>query len=73
MTEPLPDGGGVRMCIERALASAGVTPDRVSYVNAHATSTPAGDMAEYRAIRWAWLGWGGMGGEAAWWGGCLGG
>ncbi|GBF95373.1 hypothetical protein Rsub_07801 [Raphidocelis subcapitata] len=57
MTEPLPDGGGVRLCIERALASAGVTPDRVSYVNAHATSTPAGDLAEYRAIRWVPLLW----------------
>ncbi|KAI8472165.1 MAG: 3-ketoacyl-ACP-synthase [Monoraphidium minutum] len=51
MTEPLPDGGGVRLCIERALTSAGVAPERVTYVNAHATSTPAGDMAEYRAIR----------------------
>ncbi|KIY95883.1 3-oxoacyl-[acyl-carrier-protein (ACP)]synthase III [Monoraphidium neglectum] len=50
MTEPLPDGGGVRLCIERGLANAGIAPERVSYVNAHATSTPAGDMAEYRAI-----------------------
>jgi len=51
MTEPRPDGGGVRLCIERAVAAAGCTPDQVDYVNAHATSTPAGDMAEYRAIR----------------------
>jgi 3-oxoacyl-[acyl-carrier-protein] synthase II len=51
MTEPLPDGGGVRLCIERALAAAGVAPTDVAYVNAHATSTPAGDLAEYRAIR----------------------
>lgn len=44
---------GVQLCIQRALASAGVDPSRVTYVNAHATSTPAGDMAEYRAIRCA--------------------
>ena len=35
----------------RSLQNAGVTADEVNYVNAHATSTPAGDMAEYRAIR----------------------
>ena len=35
----------------RSLENAGVTADDVNYVNAHATSTPAGDMAEYRAIR----------------------
>ena len=99
MTEPQPQGNGVRMCIERwaiscsrpppprrhgltcailalclpcseslslqgakmmqaeqacarrSLEAAGVTADEVNYVNAHATSTPAGDMAEYRAIR----------------------
>jgi 3-oxoacyl-[acyl-carrier-protein] synthase II len=51
MTEPHPDGKGVKLCIERALAAAGLKPEDVNYVNAHATSTPAGDMAEYRAIR----------------------
>jgi len=50
MTEPLPDGSGVARCIELALAKAGVAADEVTYVNAHATSTQAGDMAEYRAI-----------------------
>ena len=41
------------MCVSahRSLENAGVTADDVNYVNAHATSTPAGDMAEYRAIR----------------------
>lgn len=35
----------------RALEKTGVEADAVTYVNAHATSTPAGDLAEYRAIR----------------------
>jgi len=51
MTEPQPEGKGVRLCIERALDQAGIPAADVNYVNAHATSTPAGDMAEYRAIR----------------------
>lgn len=51
ITEPRQDGTGVRLCIERALADAGVTKERVNYINAHATSTPAGDLAEFRAVR----------------------
>lgn len=51
ITEPRQDGTGVRLCIERALADAGVSKDRVNYINAHATSTPAGDLAEFRAVR----------------------
>ncbi|XP_026430221.1 3-oxoacyl-[acyl-carrier-protein] synthase II, chloroplastic-like isoform X2 [Papaver somniferum] len=50
MTEPHPDGTGVILCIERALASAGVSKEDVNYVNAHATSTPAGDLKEYQAL-----------------------
>lgn len=50
MTEPHPEGKGVRLCIENALAAAGIQPHEVNYVNAHATSTLAGDMAEYKAI-----------------------
>lgn len=50
MTEPEPNGKGVISCIEKSLAHARITPEEVSYVNAHGTSTPAGDMAEYRAI-----------------------
>ena len=41
---------GVILCLERALATSGVAREDVNYVNAHATSTLAGDMAEYRAI-----------------------
>lgn len=51
MTEPNPEGKGVILCLEKALAQAGLKPEDVSYVNAHATSTMAGDMAEYRALR----------------------
>ena len=50
MTEPRPDGSGVAACITAALAASGVSPDAVDYVNAHATSTPAGDVAEFKAI-----------------------
>ena len=37
--------------MQAALASAGLAPSDVDYVNAHATSTPAGDLAEAQAIR----------------------
>ena len=50
MTEPRPDGSGVALCIERALANAGVRPEQISYINAHATSTQLGDMSEVRAL-----------------------
>lgn len=51
MTEPRQDGSGVRLCIETALHEANVAKERVNYINAHATSTPAGDLAEFRAVR----------------------
>jgi 3-oxoacyl-[acyl-carrier-protein] synthase II len=51
MTEPHPEGLGVIECVKMALESAGVTPDEVDYINAHATSTPVGDMAEVRALQ----------------------
>lgn len=43
-------GTGVRLCIEKALAQSGVRPQDVNYVNAHATSTRAGDLQEYKAL-----------------------
>lgn len=51
MTSPREDGSSVASCMEMALANAGVSKDRVNYINAHATSTPAGDLCEIRAIR----------------------
>ncbi|KAL0878055.1 hypothetical protein Bca101_027761 [Brassica carinata] len=50
MTEPHPDGAGVVICIERALAHAGVSKEQINYVNAHASSTLAGDLKEYKAL-----------------------
>ncbi|XP_050216894.1 3-oxoacyl-[acyl-carrier-protein] synthase II, chloroplastic [Mercurialis annua] len=50
MTEPRPDGAGVILCIEKALAQAGVSKEDINYINAHATSTPAGDLKEYEAL-----------------------
>jgi len=48
---PAEDGDGPRRCMERALRDADVAPCDVDYVNAHATSTPAGDRVEAGAIR----------------------
>lgn len=51
MTTPREDGEGVRLCMESALEDAGVTKEDVNYINAHATSTQAGDLCEIEAIR----------------------
>ncbi|VAH43813.1 unnamed protein product [Triticum turgidum subsp. durum] len=50
MTEPHPEGTGITLCIEKALADSGVTREEINYVNAHATSTQSGDLKEYEAI-----------------------
>ena len=46
-----PDGAGLRMAIENALKYSDVTVESVDYVNAHATSTPIGDLSEARALK----------------------
>lgn len=51
VTAPNPEGTGAAECMRLALASAGVTPDQIGYINMHGTSTPAGDIAETKAIR----------------------
>jgi len=50
-TSPRPDGEVAAYCMRRALADAGIGPSDVGYVNAHGTSTKAGDAAEAAAIR----------------------
>lgn len=51
MTEPREDGEGVAMCLRMALEDAGVAPEEVNYINAHATSTLAGDLVEVKALK----------------------
>jgi len=50
IAQPDPDGTGATLAMRRALEVAGVAPDQVAHVNAHATSTPAGDVVEAQAI-----------------------
>jgi len=50
MVQPRPDGREAGRAASLALRDAGVPPDEISYVNAHASSTPIGDVAEGRAI-----------------------
>ena len=47
---PDPEGDGIALAMRRALDDAGLAPDAVDYVNAHATSTPTGDPIESKAI-----------------------
>ncbi|MEJ6655990.1 MAG: beta-ketoacyl-ACP synthase II [Pseudomonas sp.] len=50
MTAPPEDGRGAAMCMNNALRDAGVQLEQVGYINAHGTSTLAGDLAETRAV-----------------------
>ncbi len=51
MTAPSEDGSGAARCMENALRNAAINVDQVNYINAHGTSTPAGDIAETQAIK----------------------
>lgn len=53
MTQPAEGGDGAKRCMLNALNDAGLNPGDVQYVNAHGTSTPAGDKAETLAIKGA--------------------
>jgi 3-oxoacyl-[acyl-carrier-protein] synthase II len=53
MTQPVADGSGAARCMQMALNDAGLNATDVDYVNAHGTSTPAGDIAETNAIKTA--------------------
>ncbi|BAQ65812.1 beta-ketoacyl-ACP synthase II [Geminocystis sp. NIES-3709] len=51
MTSPVPEGLGATKAIELALKDGNLTPDQISYVNAHGTSTSANDTTETKAIK----------------------
>jgi 3-oxoacyl-[acyl-carrier-protein] synthase II len=51
MTSPSEDGAGAAECMRLAMEDGGVNPDQIQYINAHGTSTPAGDAAETLAVK----------------------
>ncbi len=53
MTMPSKGGEGAKRCMQVAMKNAGVNPDAINYINAHGTSTPAGDKAEVDAVKGA--------------------
>ncbi len=53
MTAPSEDGQGACNCMKLALADAGLNPEQIDYINAHGTSTPAGDIAEVKGVKLA--------------------
>ncbi len=53
MTQPSKNGEGAARCMRNAIRDAGLNPDQIDYINAHGTSTSAGDVAEVQAIKTA--------------------
>jgi 3-oxoacyl-[acyl-carrier-protein] synthase II len=53
IVQPEPSGRGISTAVRNAVADAGISPAQIVHVNAHATSTPAGDTGELRALRTA--------------------
>ena len=51
MTQPPANGEGAARCMRHALRDAGLQPEAIDYINAHGTSTPAGDIAETKAVK----------------------
>ena len=51
MTAPSEDGTGASLSISRAVSDAGISTNDIDYINAHATSTPLGDLAECNAVK----------------------
>jgi len=51
MTQPSKNGEGAAQCMRNALQDAGLNPDDIHYINAHGTSTSAGDVAETQAVK----------------------
>jgi len=51
MTQPPAGGEGAARCMEHALRDARLNPEDIDYINAHGTSTPAGDIAETQAVK----------------------
>jgi len=53
MTLPAKGGEGAARCMKNALRDAGLNPEQIDYINAHGTSTPAGDVCETQAVKTA--------------------
>ncbi|SFS00477.1 beta-ketoacyl-ACP synthase II [Anaeromicropila populeti] len=53
ITSPLEDGSGAGKAMLQAIKEAGITPEKIDYVNAHGTSTELNDLYETRAIKYA--------------------